>query len=92
MALIPIPIAFWLIDFLVSFLNERTVSSIALAPFAWGKTSEILLVAHHDGKEIQDALEWPPSCVVNRFNSLMRRSPGKTTHLWFSKYILLPLY
>ncbi|MGL5877324.1 MAG: isoaspartyl peptidase/L-asparaginase, partial [Xenococcaceae cyanobacterium] len=31
---------------------------------AWGKTSEILLAAYHDGKEIGDTLEWTGNELV----------------------------
>ncbi|MEH2420386.1 MAG: isoaspartyl peptidase/L-asparaginase [Nostoc sp.] len=41
--------------------NKRDLGAIALdvsGAIAWGKTSEILLAAYHDGKKIGDTLEW----------------------------------
>jgi len=46
-----------------SSAHKRDLGMISLdrtGTIAWGKTSEILLAAYHDGKEIQDTLEWPP--------------------------------
>ncbi|MBW4616944.1 MAG: isoaspartyl peptidase/L-asparaginase [Desmonostoc vinosum HA7617-LM4] len=41
--------------------NKRDLGAIALdanGAIAWGKTSEILLAAYHDGEQIGDTLEW----------------------------------
>lgn len=41
--------------------NDRDLGAIALdaqGHIAWGKTSEILLAAYHDGHHIADTLEW----------------------------------
>ncbi|MEH2330432.1 isoaspartyl peptidase/L-asparaginase [Nostoc sp.] len=41
--------------------NKRDLGAIALdasGAIAWGKTSEILLAAYHDGEKIGDTLEW----------------------------------
>ncbi|MBG1264632.1 isoaspartyl peptidase/L-asparaginase [Nostoc commune] len=41
--------------------NQRDLGAIALdasGAIAWGKTSEILLAAYHDGEKIGDTLEW----------------------------------
>jgi L-asparaginase len=41
--------------------NNRDLGAIALdntGTIVWGKTSEILLAAYHNGKEIGDTLEW----------------------------------
>lgn len=41
--------------------NGRDLGAIALAAdgtLAWGKTSEVLLAAYHDGENIGDTLEW----------------------------------
>lgn len=44
-----------------SFENKRDLGAIAIdatGVIAWGKTSEVLLAAYHNGKEIGDTLEW----------------------------------
>lgn len=41
--------------------NKRDLGAISLAAdgtIAWGKTSEVLLAAYHDGQAIGDTLEW----------------------------------
>jgi L-asparaginase len=41
--------------------NKRDLGAIALdatGAIAWGKTSEVLLAAYHDGRAIGDTLEW----------------------------------
>ncbi|MBE8967502.1 isoaspartyl peptidase/L-asparaginase [Nostocales cyanobacterium LEGE 12452] len=41
--------------------NKRDLGAIALdasGAIAWGKTSEILLAAYHDGEKVGDTLEW----------------------------------
>jgi L-asparaginase len=48
--------------------NKRDLGAIALShdgKIVWGKTSEILLAAYHDGKSINDSLEWNDSTLVN---------------------------
>lgn len=44
-----------------SFTNKRDLAAIALdgsGMIAWGKTSEILLAAYHNGETVGDTLEW----------------------------------
>lgn len=44
-----------------AFLNKRDLGAIALdrdGNIVWGKTSEVLLAAYHNGKNISDCLEW----------------------------------
>ncbi|MGI2908173.1 isoaspartyl peptidase/L-asparaginase, partial [Tolypothrix sp. VBCCA 56010] len=41
--------------------HKRDFGAIALdadGAIAWGKTSEVLLAAYHDGEKIADTLEW----------------------------------
>ena len=41
--------------------NQRDLGAIALdatGAIAWGKTCDLLVAAYHNGKEIQDTLEW----------------------------------
>ena len=41
--------------------RQRDLGAIALdvtGAIAWGKTSEVLLAAYHDGQAIGDTLEW----------------------------------
>jgi L-asparaginase len=41
--------------------RKRDLGAIALdatGAIAWGKTSEVLLAAYHDGNAIGDTLEW----------------------------------
>ncbi|HYX19005.1 MAG TPA: isoaspartyl peptidase/L-asparaginase [Nostoc sp.] len=48
-------------SFAESHQNKRDLGAIALdcsGAIAWGKTSEILLAAYHDGEKIGDTLEW----------------------------------
>ncbi|MEH2292174.1 isoaspartyl peptidase/L-asparaginase [Nostoc sp.] len=47
--------------------NKRDLGAIALdvsGAIAWGKTSEILLAAYHDGEKIGDTLEWNDSQLI----------------------------
>ncbi|MGF2037869.1 MAG: isoaspartyl peptidase/L-asparaginase [Nostoc sp. CmiVER01] len=47
--------------------NQRDLGAIALdasGAIAWGKTSEILLAAYHDGEKIGDTLEWNDSELI----------------------------
>ncbi|MEH2403639.1 MAG: isoaspartyl peptidase/L-asparaginase [Nostoc sp.] len=47
--------------------NKRDLGAIALdvsGAIAWGKTSEILLAAYHDGKKIGDTLEWTDNELI----------------------------
>jgi L-asparaginase len=44
-----------------AYNNKRDLGAISLdanGTIAWGKTSEVLLAAYHNGKEIGDTLEW----------------------------------
>ncbi len=44
-----------------SYQNKRDLGAIALddtGKISWGKTSEVLLAAYHNGTEIGDTLEW----------------------------------
>ncbi|MFP4008658.1 MAG: isoaspartyl peptidase/L-asparaginase [Spirulinaceae cyanobacterium] len=44
-----------------SYDNKRDLGAIALdatGAIAWGKTSEVLLAAYHDGQTLRDTLEW----------------------------------
>ncbi|WP_373524922.1 isoaspartyl peptidase/L-asparaginase [Nostoc sp.] len=50
-----------------SHQNKRDLGAIALdvsGAIAWGKTSEILLAAYHDGEKIGDTLEWNDSELI----------------------------
>jgi L-asparaginase len=41
--------------------NQRDLGAIALdatGTISWGKTSEVLLAAYHNGNNIGDTLEW----------------------------------
>ncbi|MCC5598119.1 isoaspartyl peptidase/L-asparaginase [Nostoc favosum] len=47
--------------------NQRDLGAIALdvsGAIAWGKTSEILLAAYHDGEKMGDTLEWNDSELI----------------------------
>lgn len=47
--------------------NKRDLGAIALdcsGAIAWGKTSEILLAAYHDGEKVGDTLEWNDSELI----------------------------
>jgi L-asparaginase len=47
--------------------NQRDLGAISLdatGAIAWGKTSEILLAAYHNGQEIGDTLEWTTDELV----------------------------
>ncbi|MBE9221092.1 isoaspartyl peptidase/L-asparaginase [Cyanobacterium stanieri LEGE 03274] len=49
-------------------VNKRDLGAIALSrdgKIAWGKTSEILLAAYHDGNTINDSLEWNDHTLVD---------------------------
>lgn len=48
--------------------NKRDLGAIALdhqGNIVWGKTSEVLLAAYHDGKAIGDCLEWQDDKLTN---------------------------
>ncbi len=50
-----------------SHQNKRDLGAIALdvsGAIAWGKTSDILLAAYHDGEKIGDTLEWNDSELI----------------------------
>lgn len=50
--------------------NKRDLGAIALdvsGAIAWGKTSEILLAAYHDGEKIGDTLEWNNSELIGYY-------------------------
>ena len=54
-------------SFAESHQNKRDLGAIALdcsGAIAWGKTSEILLAAYHDGEKIGDTLEWNDSELI----------------------------
>ncbi len=47
--------------------NKRDLGAIALSydgKIVWGKTSEVLLAAYHDGNGINDSLEWNDNSLV----------------------------
>jgi L-asparaginase len=47
--------------------NQRDLGAIAIdatGAIAWGKTSEVLLAAYHNGQEIGDTLEWEGDQLV----------------------------
>lgn len=47
--------------------NQRDLGAIGLdatGAIAWGKTSDVLLAAYHDGQQIADTLELPPGMQV----------------------------
>ncbi|WP_373478912.1 isoaspartyl peptidase/L-asparaginase [Geminocystis sp.] len=47
--------------------NQRDLGAIALdynGSIAWGKTSEVLLAAYHNGKNIGDCLEWDDDKLI----------------------------
>jgi L-asparaginase len=55
-----------------SFQNKRDLGAISLdatGAIAWGKTSEVLLAAYHDGKTIGDTLEWTGDELVGHIMS-----------------------
>jgi L-asparaginase len=50
-----------------SFQNKRDLGAISLdvtGAIAWGKTSEVLLAAYHDGNKIGDTLEWTSEKLI----------------------------
>lgn len=50
-----------------SYANQRDLGAIAIdyrGNIAWGKTSEVLLAAYHNGTTIDDCLEWTGSDLV----------------------------
>ncbi|BAQ66104.1 isoaspartyl peptidase/L-asparaginase [Geminocystis sp. NIES-3709] len=52
--------------------NKRDLGAIALdrhGNIVWGKTSEVLLAAYHDGKNISDCLEWDDDNLVGIANN-----------------------
>ncbi|MGK7927519.1 MAG: isoaspartyl peptidase/L-asparaginase [Spirulina sp.] len=49
--------------------NQRDLGAIALdatGAIAWGKTCDLLVAAYHNGKEIQDTLEWGTDETVGK--------------------------
>jgi L-asparaginase len=51
-----------------SFTNKRDLGAIAIdhtGKIVWGKTSEVLLAAYHNGTTIGDCLEWTGSDLVD---------------------------
>lgn len=49
--------------------NKRDLGAIALShdgKIVWGKTSEVLLSAYHNGSSINDCLEWNDEGLVNK--------------------------
>jgi L-asparaginase len=49
-------------------LNKRDLGAIALdrhGKIVWGKTSEVLLAAYHNGKNIGDCLEWDDNNLID---------------------------
>jgi L-asparaginase len=47
--------------------HQRDLGAIGIdvtGAIAWGKTSEILLAAYHNGKQIGDTLEWTEAELV----------------------------
>jgi L-asparaginase len=51
-----------------SFENKRDLGAIAIertGKIVWGKTSEVLLAAYHNGETIGDSLEWTGSDLVD---------------------------
>lgn len=49
-------------------LNKRDLGAIALdrhGKIVWGKTSEVLLAAYHNGKDIGDCLEWDDNNLID---------------------------
>ncbi|AFY79438.1 MAG: isoaspartyl peptidase/L-asparaginase [Hydrococcus sp. C42_A2020_068] len=54
-----------------SYEHRRDLGAIALdatGAIAWGKTSEVLLAAYHDGKAIGDTLEWSGNELIGYLN------------------------
>ncbi len=48
--------------------HKRDLGAIAISrdgKIVWGKTSEILLSAYHDGTKIDDSLEWTDQDLIN---------------------------
>jgi L-asparaginase len=55
-----------------SFHNKRDLGAISLdatGAIAWGKTSEVLLAAYHDGKQVGDTLEWTGNDLIGQIAS-----------------------
>lgn len=51
-----------------SFDNKRDLGAIAISSdgkIVWGKTSEVLLAAYHNGENLGDSLEWADSNLIN---------------------------
>ena len=51
-----------------SYNNKRDLGAIAIdatGTIAWGKTSEVLLAAYHDGQALSDTLEWTNDELAN---------------------------
>jgi L-asparaginase len=54
-----------------SLQNKRDLGAISLdatGAIAWGKTSEVLLAAYHDGKKVGDTLEWTGDELVGHLS------------------------
>lgn len=52
--------------------NKRDLGAISLdrhGNIVWGKTSEVLLAAYHDGKNIGDCLEWDNDDIVGSIDN-----------------------
>lgn len=52
--------------------NQRDLGAIgidATGAIAWGKTSEVLLAAYHDGNKIDDTLEWQTDDLIGSMDS-----------------------
>ncbi|MBZ8181791.1 isoaspartyl peptidase/L-asparaginase [Oscillatoria salina] len=48
--------------------NQRDLGAIGIAAtgaIAWGKTSDVLLAAYHDGQNIGDTLEWTDESLID---------------------------
>ena len=56
-----------------SFEHKRDLGAIAIdatGAISWGKTSEVLLAAYHDGQEVGDTLEWTGDDLTGQPNSV----------------------
>lgn len=59
-------------SFVEAYENKRDFGAIAIdanGAIAWGKTSQVLLAAYHDGEQIGDTLEWNGDELVGYANS-----------------------
>ncbi|MEC4895340.1 MAG: isoaspartyl peptidase/L-asparaginase [Oscillatoria sp. PMC 1051.18] len=55
-------------SFLEAKQNQRDLGAIGIAAtgaIAWGKTSDVLLAAYHDGQNIGDTLEWTDESLID---------------------------